>query len=253
MKKPMRWVASKAKRLINRTIGPWGYQLINVEIPHEKPKRYIDAKATVEAAHAAGQTVCQYVETLWHSVGATAKVVAEMKAAGVRPCERVVEIGPGTGRYLELVSSMVSPSQYDIYETADDWAEWLVKSYSPTVVRQSTDGHTLSGTPTSSCGLVHAHGVFIYLSMLDAYQYFREMLRVCRPQGWIVFDFFKAESFDEATILKWLAHEERYPVVLVQRHIECYFRIRGCEIVREFDNKYGHGYSHYVVLQKTAS
>jgi SAM-dependent methyltransferase len=253
MNRMLKRLASTAQSVISRSVRPFGYQL--VKVPHEKSKVRIniynnDVRETVAAAHAAGQTVCQYVETLWDQLGCTARVVAEMEAAGVVPCERVVEIGPGTGRYLELVLRMVSPKQYDIYEIADDWAEWLARTYSPLVVRQFTDGHTLSATPDESCGLVHAHGVFVYLSILHAYEYFLHMLRVCRPNGFIVFDFYKAESFDEAMIMNWLPHKEQFPVALMQQHMECFFRNRGCELIREFDNKHSHGYSHYVAFQK---
>jgi hypothetical protein len=250
MRKPRGLVTRKAQEVINRALGPLGYQFITLDIPHGQRKGYFDVKTIVQAAQDAGQTVCEFVERLADQRGATAKVVAEMKAAGLQPCERVVEIGPGTGRYLERVAGMLCPKQYDIYEIDADWADWLVQTFSPLVVRQPTDGRTLPGTPDDSCGLVHAHGVFVYLSLLEAYQYFVEMLRVCRPQGWIVFDFFKAESFDEAIITKWLAYEERYPVALMQQHIEQFFSNRGCELIREFDNKYGHGFSHYVVFQK---
>jgi hypothetical protein len=51
-------------------------------------------------------------------------------------------------------------------------------------------------------------------------------------------------------ILKWLAHGERYPVVMMQKYIESYFGSRGCQLIREFDNKYVHGLSHYVAFRK---
>jgi hypothetical protein len=33
----------------------------------------------------------------------------------------VVEIGPGSGRYVEKTLSVCSPSRYEVYETATKW------------------------------------------------------------------------------------------------------------------------------------
>lgn len=43
---------------------------------------YIAAGPTLAAARAAGQTVEEYVETLWGGVGGTAAIVERMRAAG---------------------------------------------------------------------------------------------------------------------------------------------------------------------------
>jgi hypothetical protein len=75
------------------------------------------------------------------------------------------------------------------------------------------------------------------------------MIRVCRPQGAIVFDFFPAEGFDEVMILQWLQYDERYPVVLPAMHVQSFFRKRGCHLVHEFENPYGHGRSRYFVFR----
>jgi hypothetical protein len=235
---------------LNRCLRPMGIRLARIE----NKNGYIDAKATVQAAKARGQSVCEYVENLWgeSQVGATARVVQEMSKVGcLAPCERVLEIGPGTGRYLELVLRQTRPEQYEIYETADDWATWLTSTYGPRVVRQPADGRTLRHTPSHSCGLVHAHGVFVYLSLLHAFEYFAEMIRVCRHQGSIVFDFYPAEGFDEAMILRWLQHDDRYPVVLPAAHVESFFVNRGCHLIHEFDRPQRHGRSHYFVFRNS--
>jgi hypothetical protein len=224
-----------------------GYEFVRIG----KRYGYIDVKATVEAARSKGLSVCEYVEELWDQQGSTARVVQEMRKTGcLIPCQRVCEIGPGTGRYLELVLQEAHPQQCEIYETADDWATWLARTYAPCVVRQPADGRTLRHTPSGSCGLVHAHGVFVYLSLLHAFEYFAEMIRVCRPQGSIVFDFYPAERFDEAMILRWLEHDERYPVVLPAVHVQSFFINRGCHLIHEFDNPHGRGQSHYFIFRK---
>src|SRR5229473_813646 len=68
-------IVSSGKHAINRLLRPLGYQLVRLDNSHEKATvktgGYIDAKATVQAARAAGKTVCEYVETLWTQQGGT--------------------------------------------------------------------------------------------------------------------------------------------------------------------------------------
>jgi hypothetical protein len=83
---------------------------------------YIDCRSTVREAARAGLSVTDYVERLWNQKGCTAEVVKNMLAAceGSGLVERVVEIGPGTGRYLEAVLATHPGAVHEIYETADD-------------------------------------------------------------------------------------------------------------------------------------
>jgi hypothetical protein len=224
-----------------------GYELL----PHRK-NHYIDAAETLRAAKREGRSVCEYVESIWGQQGATAGVIDEMTRAGsLAPCDRVLEIGPGTGRYLERVLQHVAPRQYDVYEIDRGWASWLAATYGPTVIRQPTDGRTLRHTPSQSCGLVHAHGVFVYLPFLHIFEYFEEMSRVCAAVGYVVFDFFSDEQFDSSVIGRWLASLDRYPVILPRAMVLKYFRDRGFTPIHEFETQYGHGYSRYVVFQRS--
>ena len=243
-----RSVKSLALSAVNRCLLRLGYRIVPNRI---KIGGYIEMEATVEGAKARDQTVCEYVETLWNQRGCTARVIEEMRRVGCfTSLKHVVEIGPGTGRYLDFLIGEVGPIRYEIYETADDWAGWLARTYSPTVIRQPADGHTLHQTPSQSCGLVHAHGVFVYLSILNSFEYFSEVCRVLSPGGYFVFDFFPAASFDEATIARWLAAEDRYPVVLPEEQVRKYFVANGFELIHQFNNLYGKGQSHYFVFRR---
>lgn len=213
---------------------------------------YIDAASTISAARAQGLSVCDYVESMWDQRGCTDAVVREMQQAGsLARGDRFCEIGPGTGRYLERVLQKTAPEQYDIYETDDDWATWLARTYAPPVVRQPADGHTLRPTPDRSCALVHAHGVFVYLPFLHAFEYFAEMCRVCAVGGHVVFDFYSDEDFTPDVIERWLKSSEHYPVILPHKTVLRFFEGRSFMVAHEFDNKYGRSYSHYVVLRRT--
>jgi ubiquinone/menaquinone biosynthesis C-methylase UbiE len=233
---------------VNKLMHTFGYELAPL---NAKWGGYIDATETIRAASQRGQSVCEYIESLWGVRGWTDRVVEEMgKAGSLAPCDRVCEIGPGTGRYLERVLKRVSPRQYDIYEIADGWATWLAETYAPVVARQPADGRTLQHTPDESCGLVHAHGLFTYLRFLCAFEYFAEIARVCAPGGYVVFDFFSDQHFDADVISRWLDSSDRHPVILPRKTVLEYFNDHGFDLIHEFENKYGHSYSHYVVLRK---
>lgn len=149
-----------------------------------RKSHYIDAKKTIRNAKQLGKTVCEYVEEIWNIKGNTDTIITKLKEVGAfRHCNEVLEIGPGTGRYLESVLKEVKPSHYHIYEIDKDWANWLQKTYKPFVIAHPADGHSLSATPDNFCGLVHAHGVFVYLPFLTAFEYFSEIVRVCLQGG----------------------------------------------------------------------
>lgn len=204
---------------------------------------YIAAAPTVAAAKAAGQTVEEYVETLWGGIGGTAAIVERMRAAGaLQRAETVVEIGPGTGRYLARVRELVKPQRHVIFETAEDWRQWLVAEYD--VESPDADGESLPDVEHAD--LVHAHGVFVYTPFLVTARYLVEIRRV-RPR-WAVFDFYAASEFDDAALASWWASKERYPVVLERDWVLS--RLPDHELVDEWTPRHGHGHSRYVILRR---
>lgn len=234
--------------VIKTVLRPAGYTLA----PLKRRAEYIDASETITAAAASGLSVPDYVARLWNEEGVTAQVLAEMEKAGaLAHCARVAEIGPGTGRYLVGTHARVLPGQYDVYELDDAWAEHLTTTYPAT--RQPTDGETLSGTPDGSCGLVTAHNVFVYLKPLVAFRYFLEMIRVCAPGGYIVFDFFPDEAVTEEILLEWLTYPERYQVLLSRRRVLEFFAHRGCHPVHSFDNRCFRGTAQYIVFRRDSA
>ena len=165
---------------------------------------YISAKETVSAAEHAGLSVCDYVEKLWEKQGDTQRVIEQMASCGAFATANpnVVEIGAGTGRYLEKVLQRCGPAKYESYETARDWAEWLQSKYP--IVSHEADGMTLRQTPSMSADLIHAHGVFVYLPFLVSYRYWSEIWRITRENGIVAFDIISEECLDEQMVDKWL-------------------------------------------------
>jgi hypothetical protein len=64
------------KSILQAPFRAFGYQI--TKIPRSKGS-YIDAKATIEVASAARQTIREYVEILWNQEGQTAKIIEQMK------------------------------------------------------------------------------------------------------------------------------------------------------------------------------
>ncbi len=166
---------------------------------------YIAFRQTLKAARAAGVSVGEYIERK-HVVGPQTALDLTMDglaALGVfnDPIETVCEIGPGSGRYLEKVAARSRPKLYEIYETSKEWRTWLVGKYG--VAARICDGRTLGQTEADSVGLVHAHKVFPGLPFLTVLSYLREMARVARDGGWVVFDVMTEACFGPDQLDAW--------------------------------------------------
>jgi hypothetical protein len=166
---------------------------------------FLPFKETLAAAKAAGLSVGDFIESR-HRTGARTVVEETMEglaALGVFEAhiDKICEIGPGSGRYLEKIVARCQPKVYEIYETSNEWRNWLVEQYG--VIARQCDGRTLVGTESDSVGLVHAHRVFPGTPFLNTVSNFLEMARVVRPGGWIVFDMMTEECFRPDHLQAW--------------------------------------------------
>ena len=158
----------------------------------------------------------------------------------------VLEIGAGTGRFLEKVLEMCGPASYESYETARDWADWLKSRYP--IISQEADGESLRQTTSQSIDLLHAHGVFVYLPFLVSYRYWKEIWRVVRGGGSAVFDIISEDCLDELTVEKWLRSKHKYPCFLSKDYVVSLFEKHGFSLLQTFTNRCGEGLSEYLVL-----
>ncbi|PPC79513.1 MAG: hypothetical protein CTY39_12590, partial [Hyphomicrobium sp.] len=95
-------------------------------------EKYISLEDTLAGAKQAGMTVEDYIDNVMSGTpGATRRTLQWMAQIGVfdDPKSTVVEIGPGSGRYLAQTIAACSPQRYEIYETAVPWAKHLVTTY----------------------------------------------------------------------------------------------------------------------------
>jgi SAM-dependent methyltransferase len=197
-------VKALVTRGVNRAVRPLGVQVVRGWSADPGIQPYIPARKTITAARRAGLTVCDYIDRSSAEPGATASTVEAMLRIGQLGdrVERVCEIGPGTGRYAELVVAALKPVVYEMYETATDWLPHLRGL--PNGRLMPADGHTLSHTASESVDLVHAHKLFIYVPLVVAVGYMWEMARVVRPGGVVAFDIVTEDCMDDTMTKRWV-------------------------------------------------
>lgn len=212
---------------------------------------FISANEIIHTAKRENLSVCDYVEKIWNQSGRTQSVIDEMEMARVFSKEfpSVLEIGPCTGRYLEKIINKISPKSYEIYETAQDWNNWLKKTYP--IISRNADGYSLKETANDSIDIAHAHGVFVYLPFLVAVKYFFELFRVVNQNGYVIFDIFSENCFDQITLQNWINTSQIYPCIFPKKYLIELFNNNGFSLISTFFNKYGEGKSEYFIFKKT--
>jgi SAM-dependent methyltransferase len=239
-------VKQLVKKAASQILLNAGYKIVSAG------NSYIHVPVTIEAASREGLSLCDYVEREWGEIGVTQAVIDKMAYYGAFDLKNphVLEIGPGTGKFLEKVLEKCTPEKYEIYETSREWADWLSSKYP--VVTHKADGVTLRQTKSSSIDLLHAHGVFVYVPFLVAYQYFLEISRVVKPGGIVVFDIISEECLDKATLDKWINLEKYYMCYLSGQYVISIFKAHNFMQTDTFICPLYDGKSRYMVFKKMA-
>lgn len=225
---------SDLKRFFKRRLQSWlngkGYDLI-LKGQSDYVRSFLPLEETLQKAKSEGLTVSDYVDKAHNEPGATQRHFDRLVDLGVFEggVDRVCEIGPGTGRYLERTIKACHPKQYEVYETARDWASWLEQSY-PLVVHPA-DGQSLKYTLSGSIDVVMANKVFVYVPFLTTCRYWQEMVRVVRQGGKVVFDIVTEACMDETTLGKWLASGMVYPSIMPKQYAVDFFVSRGFRLM----------------------
>ena len=211
---------------------------------------YISAAETLAAAQAADLTVSEYVERLWNQQGRAAGIFQRLYEQGAvtSAVRSIVEIGPGTGRYLEAALRLCRPERHQVYETDKGWRDWLASTYH--VEACEADGRSLKSTETSSVDLVHAHGVFVYVPFLVSYRYFQEIARVSVPGGFVVFDIISERCMEPEMAATWIKADHDFPCFLSSSYVKEFFERHGFHLCDAFLSKCDVGVSEYMVFQK---
>lgn len=239
------------KRLLswaNRLLAPFRVSLVSRWGLFEN---YIPLSRTEQDARKAGMSIGDYIDSKNNYLGATQETIDRVASFGVfdQPIIRVCEIGPGSGRYLEKIKVRCQPSSYEIYETAVDWRQRLVRLYG--VTAWDANGSSLAQTPDRSVDLVHAHRVFEGLPVLTCLEYFSEAARVIRPGGWFFFDVLTEECLTSDLTKSWIDSGWRWIVSMFPKQfLVDRMKEEGLKFIGSFVLPMKPGVGEYLIFQK---
>ncbi len=246
---------SAVKTGVKRLLGRAGFDIVRSTDNRQGVDDFLPFEATMRAARAAGLSVGDHIDQVMNGTpGATRATVDRLGELGVFAADprTVLEIGPGSGRYLEKTLKECSPERYEIYETAAPWAAYLVETFG--VVARPADGAGLAPTPDASVDLVQAHKVFNTVTFLVAARYFFEMARVTRPGGRIVFDVMTENCLDPAAMRTWATRggpgHDSYPAAMPRRACVDLFASLGCTLEAGFLAPLGVASTEVLVFRK---
>jgi ubiquinone/menaquinone biosynthesis C-methylase UbiE len=246
--------AQATRKGIKNIFGILGY---TVARKNKDFKSYIPFQKTLADAKKCGLSVGDYIEMKYNLPGTPQYTIDQMTELGVfdSPIKHICEIGPGSGRYLEKVMNVCCPDSYEIYETAADWKERLIKEYK--VTAHNPNGYSLDQSATNSIDLVHTHKVLQGLSILNVCSYFNEMARVVRNNGSIVFDILTEECLSEENVENWLLStymEDQWMKTMVGKDFAInYFSNKGLSFIGSFIAPMKPGITQYFVFKKSAN
>ncbi len=241
------------KQGVNSLFGVFNYKLEPTNIAYTDYRDFIPFEETIAAAKAANLSVGDYIDAAHNQPGATQDTVDQMAAFGVfdNPIRRICEVGPGSGRFLEKVIKLCNPEHYEIYETAVDWKKWLMQNHN--LISQPTDGFSLGATANTSIDLIHIHKVFPGQPTLVTCHYFREIARVVRANGKVVFDIVTENCLDDATLNSWFKSGigyQNYPSLMAKQYTVDFFQRHGFTFDGSFLVPMKPGFTEYVVFNK---
>ena len=244
-------IKKKALAWVNRLLAPFGVSLVG---RWGIFANYIPLSQTERRARRAGMSIGEYIDWKNNYPGATQETIDRLAAFGVfdQRVGSVCEIGPGSGRYLEKIVGRCHPDSYEIYETASEWRDRLVRLHG--VTARETDGLSLAQTNDHSVDLVHAHRVFEGLPVLTCLRYFEEAARVVRPGGWVFFDALTEECLTPELRKSWIASGWSWVVSMFPKQflVEM-MRGLGLSFVGSFTVPMRPGLSEYMIFRLPAS
>ncbi len=239
------------KRISNKILRKFGYS------PIKGGLNYINAKNTIEQAKKRKLTICEYLESTKddkRKIGRRDRIINMMESLDIfSNAKNICEIGTGTGMYLEKIIKKTLVQTYEVYETAIDWKEYLNFEYKTKIkhlILHDADGITLRQTRSATIDLVHAHAVFVYIPFIDIYNYLKECVRICKKEGYIVFDAISDDKLNVEAVQKWSNINCRFAVITPHKFILDFIKKNNLILLNSFNEVYGGTCSKYYILQK---
>jgi Methyltransferase domain len=254
-----KFIKRTASKNVNGALRVIGLEIVRISKKTHNwgdVEQYIPLKETLTRARKAHLSLGEYIDAKHNVPGATQDTHDRLVALGVfnERIDRVCEIGPGSGRFLEKTLQVCKPSHYEIYETAREWADWLVSTYQ--VIGRPTDGMTLALTPSNSIDLVQAHKVFVCLLFLTTCSYFTEIVRVTKPGAWVIFDVMTENCLDNINVPLWLKtgiNTRTYPAIIPKTFVINFFEGHGFNFLASFLVPMKPGQTECMVFRKKSS
>ncbi|WP_319421901.1 hypothetical protein [Pleurocapsa sp. FMAR1] len=116
---------------INVFLKSLDFKITRLSQPYTEYRDYIPFEETIAGAKEADLSVGDYIDAKHNKPGATQDTIDQMSALGVfeGKVDRICEIGPKSGRYLEKIVNICTLTYYEIYETASKWEKYLEQTY----------------------------------------------------------------------------------------------------------------------------
>lgn len=208
----------------------WNYHYYHLHAP----------KFMIYDAQRQGLTLAQYYENHYNSLGVKSETVIDNIVTIIELPEggNICEIGTGSGRFLIKLIERFRPAKYEFYEIEKILSEYIVNTYKYNyckIINNEADGKSLQRTLTESQDMVFASNVFSLIKYSTTYQYFLEMIRVCKKGGYVIFDAHTEDTLQESVLNNDdnVANDWR---ILPQITIENIFEKRKMKLVRKFES-----------------
>jgi SAM-dependent methyltransferase len=219
---------------------------------------YFKPEELVRKAQNAHLTLCEFIEQ--NNIGGIGKrrdkIIQTIVDLNIlKQHSSFLEIGAGTGMFLEKCIDIYNPIKYEVYETSKEWSNYLLETYkikSHDLICHTANGHDLHNTKNESVDTIMIHAVFVYLPILKTLKYLDECVRVCKSDGFIIFDCFTNKVFNLHTIQKWRNDDSGYsfPVIIDIDLLTSYFIKNNLDLVHAFNINYHAAETTYFILKK---
>lgn len=219
----------------------------------DAPSLYMEP-AMIQAAAQAGIYIGDYAEAQWGEVGSAKSMVETLCLPNLQQASTILEVGPGTGRYTKLMLEKIPQGKAHLFELDPYWKNFLGTYFSgdSRVILHSANGYSYETVASDSVDLYCANAVFVYTRPMLTYRNLMEAVRVVKPNGVIIFDFFDLDETEDALgfIETNTFPEPDYWSLDSLAFFTHFMAQRGCKLEQTYRNKCHNYHSTYALFRK---